>query len=180
MSTDPADELQRRNSLDEQQHFSRMNQNGRRVIRQRSAQTVMGLPLYDISIGADPARGERRGYARGVIAVGDIATGVLAIGGVARGLIAFGGVAIGVVSLGGCAIGVLACLGGLAVGSIAVGGLAIGLIAIGGGAIGVVAVGGGAVGYYACGGGAVGKYVLSGLEQNQEAVNFFKHWLPVR
>ena len=42
----------------------------------------------------------------------------------------------------------------------------------------VVAVGGGVVGYYACGGDAVGRYVVTWMEHDQEAVNFFREWLP--
>lgn len=178
MSTDSTEKLQKRIDALEKQVSRLKRGRGGRNIRKRSSTTVMGLPLYDIAMGADPARGERCGHARGFIAIGDIATGVLAMGGIARGVIAFGGVAIGGVSLGGCSIAVLAGFGGLAVGALAAGGLALGLVAIGGGAVGVVAIGGGAVGYYACGGGAFGQYVLSGSEQNPEAVNFFKQWLP--
>lgn len=150
----------------------------RRGVRKRSAKYIWGLPLYDIALGPDPDKDEVRGHARGIIAIGDIATGVLAIGGVARGFIALGGVALGAISLGGCAIGILLGMGGLGVGALAVGGLAIGLVAVGGGAIGVVAVGGGAFGYYACGGGAFGKYVISGMEQHPEAIRFFGQWIP--
>lgn len=41
------------------------------------------------------------------------------------------------------------------------------------------AIGGGAVGYYAFGGGAFGKFVISAVQRSPEAVEFFKHWLPV-
>lgn len=137
-------------------------------VRKRSRNYVWGFPLYDIAIGPDPDKSEVRGHARGIIAVGDIATGIVAIGGLARGFVALGGLALGVISLGGCSIGVL----------LGIGGLAIGAIALGGGAIGVVAVGGGALGYYACGGGAFGKYVISGMEQDPEAIRLFGQWLP--
>jgi hypothetical protein len=139
-----------------------------RGIRRRSSRTLGGLPLYDIALGPDPATGEMRGRARGVIAIGDIATGVLALGGVARGAVAIGGLAAGIV-LG---------IGGLSTGLLALGGLAIGGIALGGGAIGVIAVGGGALGYYAVGGAALGGHVISGLTQDPEAVRFFNAWLP--
>jgi hypothetical protein len=137
-------------------------------IRKRSRRFWWGLPLYDIAMGPDLARGEMRGHARGIIAIGDIATGVLALGGVARGVIAFGGLAAGV----------LLGIGGLSTGLLAVGGLAIGGIALGGGAIGGIAIGGGALGYYAMGGGALGEYVISGMAQDPEAVQFFNDWLP--
>ena len=78
------------------------------------------MPLYSIAMGPDPARGELRGHARGVIAIGDLATGVVALGGIARGLVAIGGLALG--------------------------GDALGWVAVGGGAVGVYAAGGGALG----------------------------------
>lgn len=137
-------------------------------IRKRSNRYFWGLPLYDIALGPDPAKSELRGHARGVIAIGDIATGVLALGGVARGVVAVGGMALGL------ALG----FGGLSSGLLAFGGLAVGGLAIGGGAIGGIAIGGGAVGYYAVGGGAVGQHVISGMSQDPEAVRFFSEWLP--
>jgi hypothetical protein len=139
-----------------------------RGIRKRSDRYFWGLPLYDIAMGPDPEKGELRGHARGIIAIGDFATGVLALGGVARGFVALGGVALGLV-LG---------LGGLSTGLLAVGGLAVGGIAIGGGAIGGIAIGGGAFGYYAVGGAAVGEHVISGMAQDPEAIRFFSEWLP--
>jgi hypothetical protein len=91
-----------------------------RGIRKRSDRSFWGLPLYDIALGPDLEKGEIRGHAKGIIAIGDFATGVLAMGGVARGLIAFGGVALGL------ALG----FGGLSTGLLAVGGLAVGLFAL--------------------------------------------------
>ena len=140
----------------------------RRGVRKRSANYLLGLPLYDIAIGPDPEKNEVRGHARGIIAIGDIATGVVAMGGLARGFVAFGGLAWGAFTLGGCSIGLL----------VAIGGLAVGLLALGGAAIGLVAVGGGAFGYYACGGAAFGQHVISGMEQDPEAIRFFGQWIP--
>ena len=83
-------------------------QHGRpRGIRKRSAHYLWGLPLYDIAVGPDPERGEVRGHARGVLAIGDIATGILALGGLARGVVAVGGVALGIFCFGGCSLGIL-------------------------------------------------------------------------
>jgi hypothetical protein len=144
-----------------------MEQQMYRGIRKRSAGTLCGLPLLDIAMGPDPEKGEMRGHARGIIAIGDIATGGIALGGVAAGIIAFGGLGVGIVSFGGLAFGLLA-----------IGGLAVGGIAAGGGAIGCVAIGGGAVGYYAFGGAAFGKHVISAMQRSPEAVEFFKHWFP--
>ncbi len=135
----------------------------RRGIRRRSAASMGGLPLYEIAVGPDLERGEMRGHARAVFAIGDIATGVVALGGLARGLLAVGGLSLGVISLGGLSIGVLA----------AVGGLAIGTTALGGAALGGVAVGGGAAGYYACGGGVAGSHVIGPMRQDAQAIDFF-------
>jgi len=106
-------------------------------IRSRSTSTFAGLPLFDIAYGADPDRGEKRGSAHGVIAMGDQARGWIAMGGSARGYIAMGGKARGVVALGGISIGVLA-MGGLALGAVAVGGLAAGAVAAGGLSTGIL------------------------------------------
>lgn len=137
-----------------------------RGVRYRSSLGLGDIPLLAIASGPDPERGEFRGHARGIIAIGDIATGVVAVGGLARGLVALGGLALGAISLGGLSIGAL----------IAVGGLAIGSFAFGGGAIGGAAVGGGAAGYYACGGGAVGAHVIRPGTADPEAVAFFERY----
>jgi len=137
-------------------------------IRRQSSRIVCGLPLWAIAIGADLERGEMRGHARGIFAVGDMATGWFAFGGLARGIFAFGGLAVGLIAFGGVAIGVLCAVGGLAIGG----------MAFGGGAIGGIAIGGGACGYYAFGGAAVGVHTVSGLHQDLEAVSFFQHYFP--
>lgn len=133
-----------------------------RGVRRRSDYEYLGLPLWCIAVGPDPGRGELRGHAKGILAVGDLATGLVAIGGLARGGIAIGGLALGIVAFGG-----------LALGAVAFGGLALGLLAIGGGAAGWIAVGGAAAGVYAAGGAAWGTYVISAVERSPEAVAFF-------
>ncbi|MCA9063435.1 MAG: hypothetical protein KDA96_10260 [Planctomycetaceae bacterium] len=140
----------------------------RRGVRWQSRTRLLGFPLVDIANGPDPEHGELRGHARGIIAVGDIATGVLAVGGVARGLIAIGGVAIGGLTLGGVALGAIAGLGGVATGMLAVGGVAVGFVAIGGAAIG----------HFAAGGAAQGNHVLNAMRQDPDAVRFFSEWFP--
>lgn len=135
-----------------------------RGIRKRSAAAIGDLPLYDIALGPDPAKGEMRGHAKGVLAVGDIATGILAVGGLSRGVFALGGVAAGLFSLGGLSIGVV----------LAAGGLALGGLAIGGAAAGVVAIGGGSAGSYACGGAALGRHVVDARHQDRVAEDFFR------
>jgi hypothetical protein len=140
-----------------------------RAVRRRSDYEYLGLPLWAIAVGPDLAKGEMRGHAKGIVAIGDMATGFVAVGGLARGGIAIGGLAIGLVALGG-----------LALGGLALGGLAIGILALGGGAVGWAAVGGAAAGIYAAGGAAWGTYVLSATERSPEAVAFFVQWDALR
>jgi hypothetical protein len=134
-----------------------------RGIRKRASWGIGDIPFYDIAVGPDPDRGEFRGHAKGIIAIGDMASGFLAIGGLARGVLALGGLALGVISLGGLSVGLLGAIGGLAIGS----------VALGGGAVGGLAIGGGAAGYYACGGGAAGVHAVSAKGGDAEAQQFF-------
>jgi hypothetical protein len=137
-----------------------------RGVRWSSSIRLSDLPLVVIAMGPDPARQEIRGHARGIIAIGDIATGVVAVGGVARGGVAIGGVAVGLVSVGGLGVGVLA-LGGLAVGG----------LALGGAAIGGVALGGLAVGYYAVGGVAFGPHAFGPLAGMETLPSWLGRWV---
>ena len=144
MSTNP-DDLQKR--VEELEAEVTRLRTGPRVqsVRKRSELTIAGVPLYEIATGPDPERGELRGHAKAIIAIGDIATGIVAIGGMARGVFAVGGLSVGILSVGGCSFGILASLGGVSGGGLAFGGVAIGYYAIGGVAIGIKAVGGAAV-----------------------------------
>ena len=108
------------------------------VIEYKSARTLRGLPLVHINLGP----GKRR--ARGVLAVGNVATGLVSVGFVARGGLSLGILSLGVFSIGPLAVGLLA-VGALALGVASVGAVAIGLFAVGGLAIGLFAVGGCAV-----------------------------------
>lgn len=102
----------------------------------KSKRTLFGLPLVHINCGPGIH------WARGIIAIGDIATG----------LVAMGGIAVGLVSLGALCLGLLLALGALTVGLISIGGLAVGVTAWGGFAFGLLAVGGISYGVYAAGG----------------------------
>ena len=135
-------------------------------IRKRSARAVCGLPLYDIAMGPNLKKGEIRGHARGIIAIGGHAKGVIAFGGLATGVIAFGGIANGVFAFGGGALGLIA-FGGGAIGL---------LLGIGGGAIAPIALGGGAIGYMAFGGSTLGFHVLDATSRDPIAMQFFLPW----
>ena len=83
MNDENAQLKQRIAALEREMAILKQRGYGYRGIRKRSATMLWGLPLYDIAMGPDPEKGELRGHARGIIAVGDFATGVLAIGGMA-------------------------------------------------------------------------------------------------
>lgn len=137
-----------------------------RGIRRESSTRLFGLPLWAIALGPNWDRGEMRGHARAIFALGDMATGLFAFGGLARGLFAVGGLAIGLFAFGGGAVGVL----------LAVGGGALGGVALGGAAIGLIAIGGAACGYYALGGAAFGVHTVSALHQDPQAVSLFRQY----
>ncbi len=157
------DDLERR-VHELEQELARLRGFRPRRIRYQSESSLGGIPLVSVAIGPDLERGERRGHARGVIAIGDIASGGIAVGGLAFGGVSIGGFSIGLASLGGMALGIL----------LAIGGAAIGGTAVGGGAVGRVAIGGGAIGEYACGGGALGTHVIDSRRRDPEAVRFFR------
>ena len=112
--TDQRD-LERRVAELEQQ-LAAVKRAGPRGIRYRSSLTFADVPLLAIAVGPDPERGELRGHAKGIVAIGDMATGVIAMGGLARGLFALGGLAIGGLTFGGLSIGAVVAIGGLAIG----------------------------------------------------------------
>jgi hypothetical protein len=167
-------QLERR--LDAQERELRELKRRFRGLRMQSLGRLFGLPLLDIAIGPDAEMNEIRGHARGLFAIGDIATGVVAVGGVARGIIALGGVAIGVVAIGGLSIGFGLACAGLAIGLLAGGGVAAGIVAVGSVAAGVVACGEEAFGYYAQGHFAAGAHVVSAITKDPQAVQFFNQW----
>ena len=103
----------------------------------RSKTTIMGLPLLHINFG----QGCRPCRAKGIFALGNVATGVFAMGGVAVGAVSVGGLALGAAAAGGAALGGALAVGGVAVGGIALGAIAVGYVACGAVASGVHAFG---------------------------------------
>ena len=136
-------------------------------VRRASQAEFLGLPWYAYAVGPDPARNELRGHAKGIVAIGDIATGVFAFGGWARGVFAFGGLATGLFSFGGLSVGLLSAFGGLALSA---------LVAVGGAAGGTLAIGGAAAGHYAVGGAPLGTYVIGPEHVDPEAVALFERF----
>ena len=115
----------------------------------KSKKTYKGVPLVHVNIGIGLY------YAKGIIAVGNIAKGVVAVGGLSCGIIALGAISLGLLAFGGLAIGLILSLGGFALNT---------LVAIGGIAVGTFSLGGIAVGFYsAIGGIAVAKHPFGAL-----------------
>ena len=112
----------------------------------RSRKTIKGVPLVHVNFGLRPV------CAKGIIAIGNIATGVVAIG------IA----GVGVIALAPVAVGLLLALGALTVGGMAWGSLAIGIIAGGAVSFGIFSMGGLAVGQFSFGAMALGQQVAIG------------------
>lgn len=106
----------------------------------RSKREFCGLPLVHVNI-CD------RGFAgaKGIIAIGNVATGVVAVGALSVGVLSFGAVSVGLLALGAVAFGLVSAAA-IAVGLLAFGAIAIGYLAIGGCAIGIYAAGGAAAG----------------------------------
>lgn len=143
---------------------------GRWHYEYKSGRAWHGLPLVHINL-CD--RGFAR--ARGVVAIGNIATGVVAIGAVAAGLISVGALSLGLLALGAGALGVLS-LGGIALGIFALGGIAAGYLAIGGISAGIYAVGGIAKGVKV----AVGEYAKAPVALDKEILtHLFQTDTPV-
>jgi predicted Ser/Thr protein kinase len=97
----------------------------------KSKRMWFGLPLLHVANGVDPQTGKVK-RARGIVAIGGVATGWLAFGARAYGGIAFGALAVGGLAFGGAAVGLVA-FGGLALALLmAIGGLAQAPIAVDG------------------------------------------------
>lgn len=135
----------------------------------KSRRTLFGLPLVHVNIGRW-IPGQKRCHAKGIIAVGNIASGILALGGIASGIFSLGGISAGLFSLGGLSVGLLLAVGGFSVGTLAVGGLALGIFAVGGGAFGIYAIGGAAVAQKIAAGGAAQAAIAIGDAVNGDIV----------
>ena len=105
----------------------------------KSRRTLWGLPLVHVNLS-----GRGLTWARGIVAIGNVATGLVAVGCFAAGLLSVGAICLGLLVIAGFALG-LVSLGGIALGGLAVGGCALGYVALGGSAVGVYAAGGAAV-----------------------------------
>lgn len=101
-----------------------------------SKRKVFGLPLVHIHFGSGFYR------AKGIIAIGNIATGFISIGLISCGILSGGLLSIGLLSWACLSIGLLLSLGAISIGALALGGVAIGLFSFGGLSIGLYSFGG--------------------------------------
>jgi len=133
----------------------------------KSNATFFGFPLLHYTRGKCPETG-RRVIAKGVVAVGRLATGILAIG----------HASFGVIAIGQLGLGLLLGLGQGATGLYAIGQVAIGLMfGLGQIATGEIAIGQVAYGKYVLAQVGHGDYVWSMKRADPEAIKFFKSLL---
>ncbi|MCM1173514.1 MAG: helix-turn-helix domain-containing protein [Blautia sp.] len=97
---------------------------GRPHYEYKSRKTVRGIPLVHVNFGVGLYR------AKGIFAVGNIASGVFALGFVSVGIVAFGLLSLGLLAFGSIAFG-LVSIGTLAVGCIAFGAFTFGIFCMG-------------------------------------------------
>ena len=130
----------------------------------KSERKMFGLPLVHINIGWGAKK------AKGVLAIGNIATGILSIGLLSKGILAIGLLSLGVIGIGALSIALLLSIGSIAIGTFAIGALAIGVFALGALAIGMFTTGALslgthiAIGYNAHGHIAIGR-IVSGVRE---------------
>jgi serine/threonine protein kinase len=98
---------------------------GRPGKRATSSTTIMGMPLWSVAYGPDIEKGEARGHAHGIFALGEFATGIVAVGLIAAGVFTLAPISVGVVAVGAVAAG------GVAMGGVSVGVLSYGAVALG-------------------------------------------------
>ena len=92
----------------------------------KSKKTVKGLPLVHINLGLGAYR------AKGIFAIGNLASGVFALGFLSAGIVSAGLLSVGILlSFGVIAIGLLISMGSFAVGCIALGAITVGVFCMG-------------------------------------------------
>ncbi len=98
--------------------------------RAASSTMIMGMPLWSVAFGPDLEKGELRGHAHGIFALGEVATGIVAVGAVAVGVFTLAPISIGVIAVGAVAMGGVA-MGGVSIGILSYGAVALGVFAYG-------------------------------------------------
>lgn len=113
----------------------------------KSKKTVKGIPLVHVNFGLGLYR------AKGIIAIGNIASGIFALGFLSAGIISIGLLAAGLIAFGN-----------ITAGFISIGALAVGCISFGAISIGIFCAGALNIGQFCCGALSYGKQVAIGDE----------------
>jgi len=106
-----------------------------RVYEYKSDTILFGLPLVHVNIGFGIKR------AKGIIAIGNIATGFLSIGLLSTGLLSFGILGLGLISFSVLALGLLLAVGTISFGIFSIGAIAFGIFTLGAISIGMHSIG---------------------------------------
>jgi transcriptional regulator with XRE-family HTH domain len=105
-----------------------------RAYEYKSKKILFGLPLVHVHIGFGLKR------AKGIIAIGNIATGFITLGLLSTGLLSFSLLGLGIISFSALAIGLLA-VGSISIGVISIGAIALGFFTVGALSVGVYSIG---------------------------------------
>lgn len=102
----------------------------------KSKKMIKGLPLVHINLGVGIYR------AKGIIAIGNLASGVVALGFLSAGIVSFGLLSVGILlAFGTVAVGLLISMGSFAAGCIAFGAFTVGIFCMGAANFGEFCVG---------------------------------------
>lgn len=146
----------------------------------KSEKKLLGLPLVHISIG----RGAKR--AKGIVAIGNIATGAVSIGLLSSGILSIGVASAGLLSFGSFSLGLLLSMGAISIGAFSFGAIALGLVTFGAVSVGLYSVGAFAaaarvaVGDHAYGTIAVGRVARGMIEFVDTSANRDFSSIPVK
>jgi len=101
----------------------------------KSERTMYGLPMVHINIGFGIKK------AKGIVAIGNIATGFISIGLLAKGFISLGLLSLGLISFGIVAIGLILAIATISIGTFSIGAIAVGIFTLGAVSLGVYSIG---------------------------------------
>jgi transcriptional regulator with XRE-family HTH domain len=105
------------------------------VFEYKSHRTLFGLPLVHIHFGYGFKK------AKGIIAIGNIASGVISIGMFSKGILAIGLFSMGIISIGCLSLGLLFALGSISIGIFSIGAVAVGIFSLGALSVGMFSAG---------------------------------------
>lgn len=123
----------------------------------KSKTTVFGVPLVHVKLGR----------AKGIFAVGIMATGLVSLGALSIGLLSLGLLSLGLIALGTFSLGGLS-FGAISAGIMAFGGVALGVFTVGGVSIGMYSMGGCAIASKIAFGGYANGFIAIGDKVNGE------------